>query len=241
MFDAFERVRSTRRRSVVPHRIPLGLLLISREQLTPEQLHFALSAQRSAGRGRLGEWLLALGFVTEERITAALARQWSCPVLRTDCLERRFCRCPRIPARLLENFAMIPLDYTRATSTLHIACSDAIDHSVLYAIESMTKIRTAPCLAPASFVRANLLSFLRDRHENEAAFECPAETAECCRIIRSYSLRLSSEEIRLAGCGPYVWIRLLRDSRPSMDLLFRTDAAVADPSASSQSGRLCCH
>jgi hypothetical protein len=223
LLDAFERVRSIRKRTVVPHRIPLGLLLISRQQLTPEQLRTALSAQRGAGRGRLGEWLLALGFVTEEKITAALARQWSCPVLRTTSLERRTCRSPQVPATLLESFAMIPLDYTSATSTLHVAFSEGIDHSLLYAIERMTETRTAPCLAPSSFVRANLQSFSRDRRENELVFEGATDTSECCRIIRSYSLRLCIGEIRLAGCGPYVWVRLLRDSRAPMDLLFRTD------------------
>src|SRR5207248_2232426 len=82
LFDAFERVQSTLKRLAVPHRIPLGLLLISRQQLTAVQLQTALEAQRSAGHGRLGEWLLSMGFVSEDKITAALARQWSCPVLR---------------------------------------------------------------------------------------------------------------------------------------------------------------
>jgi len=222
LFDAFEPVRSTLKPSAVPHRIPLGLLLVSRQQLTAEQLWTALEVQRSAGHGRLGEWLLSLGFVTEDNITAALARQWSCPVLRTRPSLRRNSRSPQLPLALLENFAMIPVDYVEATSTLHLAFGDGVDHNVLYAIEKMTQSHTAPCMAASSFVRANLQNRLRHRSECEVAFEGPADTAECCRIVVSYCARLSASEIRLAGCGSSIWVRLFRMSRPPMDLLFRT-------------------
>ena len=53
------------------HRIPLGLVLLSKKQITPEQLRTALDAQRSAGRGRIGEWLQELGFVNERQVTAS--------------------------------------------------------------------------------------------------------------------------------------------------------------------------
>ena len=73
------------------HRIPLGLLLLSRQQLTGEQLRTALKLQResspaSSGKNtgvtnrKIGFWLQDLGFVTEHQVTAALARQWSCPM-----------------------------------------------------------------------------------------------------------------------------------------------------------------
>jgi hypothetical protein len=38
----------------------------------------------------------------------------------------------------------------------------------------------------------------------------------------SYCVRLASPEIRLAGCGPFLWVRLLRPSRPPLDLLLRS-------------------
>ncbi len=43
------------------HRIPLGLLMLSRGQLTNRQLRLALEAQNSEGRGRLGGWLAEHG------------------------------------------------------------------------------------------------------------------------------------------------------------------------------------
>ena len=222
LFDAYEKVRATLKRAPVAHRIPLGLLLLSRQQLTAEQLRTALEAQRGAGQGRLGEWLLSLGFVTEEKITAALARQWSCPMLRARSLLPRTWRSLQLPSALLETFNMIPVDYIEDTSTLHIAFGDGVDHNVLYAIEKMTESHTEPCMATSSFVRANLASQLGERSECEVVFEGSVDTAECGRIVRSYCTRLSAYEIRLAGCGPYIWFRLFRVSRPPMDLLFRT-------------------
>ncbi|HXJ85933.1 MAG TPA: hypothetical protein VMS18_03895 [Candidatus Binatia bacterium] len=225
LFDVLDRVSSARKRSVVSHRIPLGLLLVARQQLSAERLRTAIEAQRSSGHGRLGEWLLSLGFVTEEQITAALARQWSCPVLRTSSSLLRPGRTPQIPLTLLESFGMIPVDYVAETSTLHLAFSDGIDHSLLYAIEIMIHTHTTSCLAPPSFVRANLSDFRRHRSENEVVFKGPFDAVECSHIICSYSLRLSAVEIRLARCGPYVWVRLFQSARPPMDLLFQTDTA----------------
>ena len=76
--DAVRRIRQTVPRAAAPHRVPLGLLLLSRQQITVEQLRAALAAQHAAGHGKIGEWLVNLGFVNEQQVTAALARQWSC-------------------------------------------------------------------------------------------------------------------------------------------------------------------
>jgi hypothetical protein len=40
-----------------PHRVPLGLLMLSRGYVDQEQLKKALQAQKDSGSGRVGEWL----------------------------------------------------------------------------------------------------------------------------------------------------------------------------------------
>ena len=220
--DALQRMRSASQRALAPHRVPLGLLLLSRRQLTAEQLRAALAAQRTAGRGRIGEWLLTLGFVSEQQVTAALARQWSCPVLRTNSLSPYASCAPQIPVTLLESFLMIPVDYVQTTATLHIAFGEGIDYSVLYAIEQMLGCRTESCMAAPSFVHQNLQALSRHRRESEVVFDGVADGAELSRIIRSYCVRLSASEIRLAACGPHLWVRLLRPSCLALDLLLRS-------------------
>jgi hypothetical protein len=243
--DALDRVRSVPRRTVGFHRIPLGLLLLSRRQLTLEQLRTALESQRASGRGRIGEWLQALGYVSEQEITAALARQWSCPVLRANppspanlvSAKHVFANdvpasqvpashvsndVPRIPLALLESIVMIPVGYVQATSTLHIAFGERLDYSILYAIEQMTGCRTEPCMAPPSFVRNRLQTLSEVRTMTEVRFERVADDAEVSRIIRSYAICVAANEIRVAACGPRLWVRLLGRSRAPLDLLLQS-------------------
>src|SRR5215813_2532658 len=54
------------------HRIPLGLLMLSRGELDNRQLRSALQAQHDDGCGLIGAWLEKLGFATEQQITTAL-------------------------------------------------------------------------------------------------------------------------------------------------------------------------
>jgi hypothetical protein len=206
-------------------------LLLSRQQLTVEQLRAALAAQRNAGQGKIGEWLQMLGFATELQITAALARQWSCPVLRTSAVSPGASRSPQIPATLLQSFVAIPVDYVERTATLHLAFGEGIDYSVLYAIEHMVGCHTECCMAVPSFVRRNLQALSAHRGENEVVFDRVADDAELSRIIRSYCARLAASEIRLAACGPHLWVRLLRPSRPALDLLLRSPRDVSSPAS----------
>lgn len=213
--------RLSRPRQAVSHRIPLGLLLLSRKQLSAEQLQLALECQRTQARGRIGEWLQALGFVTEQQVTAALARQWTCPVLQTPAPLLRSGNIPSLPISLLTRFVILPVKYVAPTSTMRIAFAEEIDYSLLYAIEQMTDCRTEPCLAPPSFLRGELQALTVSRQQNaEIVLENFLDDAETSRIILGYGARFCATEIRMAQCAPYLWVRLLRASRLPFDLLF---------------------
>lgn len=222
------RVRSSAPASRAAHRIPLGLLLVSRRQLTPEQLRVALETQSREGRGRLGDWLLSLGYVDEQQITAALARQWSCPVLRDHSSYPRSTRIPQIPFTLLESFDFMPVDYVVATQTLHVAFAKGIDYNLLYALEKMIGCRTEACMAVPSFIHRNLGEWM-GRREHELSFAQVSNSADLVRILRSYGGRVSASEIKVASCGDWLWARLFRLSRPSLDLLFRLSPVVSRP------------
>ena len=217
--------RSALKQRTSSHRVPLGLLLLSRQLVTAQQLQVALEKQQSTGTKRLGEWLLELGYVTQQQVTAALARQWSCPILRTD-LPRSFPNnVPRLPLALMESVRMVPVGYSRNTSTLHIAFSESVDYNVLYSIEQMIRCHTAPCLAEPDFVRQEIETLGEKCGASEAVFECGTEIPELTRIVRSYCTRISASEVRVVSAGVYTWIRLLGDRREPLDLLFRSAQA----------------
>jgi hypothetical protein len=191
----------------VRHRVPLGLLMISRGQLTNQQLRLALEEQRSNRRQRLGEWLEQLGYASEQQVTAALAHQWACPVLasKASCDPN----CLRLlPYHLLEASRILPVQFVPSTRTFHLAFCDGIDYSALYAIEQMLDCCTRPCLATRSAVGQALQLIGDERHSGELLFEGWRDAAEMARITCGYVLKLGAEAVRLVGCAGFIWARL---------------------------------
>jgi len=202
-----------------PHRIPLGLILLSRQQLTAEQLRAALELQREGGKGKIGECLRQLGFVSELQITAALARQWACPLLRTGAGPMQASQRTRIPLLLLESFQMIPVDFVAATGALLVAFSEGIDHTVLYAIEQMLGYRTEACFICPSTLREGLRALAQRREDRDVVFERIETAEESASIAASYAAKVGAEEVRLAQCGRHIWIRLERRKREAVSLI----------------------
>ncbi len=62
-------------------RMQLGPILLSRGWITHQELREALAAQRSAGAGRIGEWLGRPHGISEATIAKAMAIQWNCAAL----------------------------------------------------------------------------------------------------------------------------------------------------------------
>jgi MSHA biogenesis protein MshE len=63
-----------------PEKVRLGELLVQQQLIQPEQLASALEQQRKTGR-RLGRVLVEAGYVTEEAISQALAKQLNIPYI----------------------------------------------------------------------------------------------------------------------------------------------------------------
>jgi len=219
------------RELVASHRIPLGLLLLSRQQLTAAQLRAALDAQRTAGRGqdqkKIGAWVQQLGFATEREVTAALARQWSCPVLRAASITMDAGRFPPIPAVLLESFQMMPVELVEATATLLIAFSEGIDYTVLYAISQMLGYRTEACLVCPSKMKKSLQALGQTRGSRDIVFDRAEDAGECAHIVGNYSAKVGATEIRLAKCRDYLWVRLEGLRRQPLNLVLRVRTETA--------------
>jgi hypothetical protein len=212
----------------VQHRIPLGLLMLSRGQLTNQQLRSALEAQNASGR-RLGECLERLGFATEQQVTAALGLQWACPVLMPR--DNPDWACTRLlPYRLLEHFRMLPVQFVAATHTFYLAFCDGIQYHALYAIEQMLDCRTEACLISSSAMERALERIGHEPRAGDFLFEGWRQAPEMARITCSYVLKLGAREVRVASCGGLIWVRL-RAGRDVAHLLFRQPVAIIDSPA----------
>lgn len=130
------------------HRLPLGLLLLSQGVITQEQLKVSLDAQKAAGSGKLGTWLMRQHGIKEKYITRALGIQWGCPVFSVEGHQVELI-APVMPRLLVEAFGIIPLRVA-AGQILYVAFEDRIDPCLTLALERMTKLRVEPGLLQGS-------------------------------------------------------------------------------------------
>jgi hypothetical protein len=212
------------------HRIPLGLLMLSRGQLTNGQLQCALDAQRGSSHLRLGEWLQKLGFATEQQVTVALGLQWACPVLAWRTPRHSSC-AHMLPYRLMERFRMLPVQFVAATGIFYVAFCDGIDYTALYAIGQMLDCRTEACLISRSSMDRELERMGHEARTGDLLFESWRDPAAMARITCAYALKLGAKQARIAGCGEYIWVRL-ESGREVATLLFRHSLTVPRPEES---------
>ena len=198
--------------------------MLWRGQLTHPQLRAALEAQQAGAHRRIGEWLAKLGFATEQQVTAALGLQWACPVLTWK--TPRDSSCERLlPYRLLERFRMLPVQFVAATRTFCVAFCDGIDYTALYAIEQMLDCRTEPCLISRSSMDRELERMGHEVRAGDLLFESWRDPAAMAQVTCGYALKLGAEQVRIVGCGEYIWVRL-ESGREATTLLFRHPLAA---------------
>lgn len=197
-------------------RVPLGLLLLSRGSLTPEQLRIALDYQRGTACN-FGEAVLQLGYATPSQITSAVAAQWACPVF--SLTDRKIETQVKIPKRLLDLYKFMPVHFAEKERRLMIAFVYGVHHQLLYTVGHMTSSTVAPCFITAQEFDARSSS-VPELPDNTLVFELAADPAEIVRIMTNYALQLTVENVRIGRCCDYLWARMWGSNR-EMDLLFR--------------------
>lgn len=199
------------------HRIPLGLLMLSRGEIDGAQLRTALIAQRQSGNRLIGEWIERLGFATEEHVTAAIGAQWACPVLSRIPAESSDCG---LPVALLRQFRMAPVSYVAATRVMHIAFAERVDYAALLAIEQALACRTEACIVRSSALNSLLAAAENKPCRSDQVFDHTDTPTEMTRITSSYASLLGATDVRSVRCGDVVWARVEAQESP-VNLLFR--------------------
>jgi hypothetical protein len=212
------------------HRVPLGLLLLSRGDLSEQQLHRALEAQREDQTRKIGEWLQELQFASEQQVLTGLGLQWALPLLSSP--ESTLPGTARLlPAALRRELRLVPVRLVEPAKELYVATSERVDYALLAAIESLLDCRVVPCLV-SERVMCSWLGSARITDEDLAQhFERATGPSEMARITCSYAARLHCEDLRIARCGSYIWVRL-GHRRDVAHLLFRLPYSAALPVSS---------
>jgi hypothetical protein len=188
-----------------PHRIPLGLVLLEQGWVARDQLRAALDAQKAAGAGRLGAWLVRRQAVGEDLLTRALALQWSCPVLGLE-FHRPEAMTALLPRLFVDAFGALPLRVA-AGRILYLAFEEHPDPVLALAIERMTGLRVESGLLPASHFRPAHQRLLAARFPHSGLSEAATDLSLSSALLKAieHVRPVEARLVRVHGC---VWLRL---------------------------------
>lgn len=196
------------------HRIPLGLVMLEQGWVTSEQLRKAMDAQRAAGVGRLGDWLVTSQGVPEPLVTRALSLQWNCPVLNLDRHEPEK-MAAALPRLFVEAFAALPLRVA-AGSILYCGFEDRLDPVLTLATERMCGLRVEP-----GVVRGSLFQEAHERLLNatfpSAELISTLSDAPLVRALTKAVERVRPVESKVIRVHDCLWLRMW--SRPQSGAL----------------------
>jgi hypothetical protein len=202
------------------HRIPIGLMLLSRGTINDQQLKLALLLQSQKGGGKIGKFLQEIRAASEQDITEGLAAQWGCPVYPLG-KGREYLQCASLlPLTLLEAGRMLPVHYLRLQRTLYLAFVEGVDRTALYAVEQMLHLRTIPCIVSESGLSGALESCRLVASAPTTVFESSNEPLEMARTMRSYVSQVGAKEVWAARSGRFIWIRM-QTQKEYKDILFQ--------------------
>lgn len=205
-------------------RMPLGLILLSRGWICHRELQEALTAQRVAGTGRIGEWLCRLQGISEETIAKALGIQWNCAVLPRGIpnLEKV---TSLIPAFLSKHYDLTLLRQG-PDATLYLAGRYRAEHAAACAIEHMLREPVHVAFLEDSAWNSG------DAGAHDASELChPGSDGVVARIHECIE-RVRPCDVRLARVHDHLWLRMWQGMRggkaeQARDLVFplraRTD------------------
>lgn len=206
------------------YRLPLGLLLVDSGAISSDLLRETLRLQREGGTGRIGDWLLQTGAISEQQLSVALAQQWGCPVFPLDIQHLHPSWSALVPFPLLESARAVPAHASPDRRVLHVAFADRLDHTFLFAIERMLECRTLACVASGAAITELLAILRRSAERSEASFDTIRDPQEMARIICNYADELRATRVAIARVTAHIWVRFFRHTA-IRDLLFRVSLA----------------
>jgi hypothetical protein len=193
------------------HRIPLGLVMLEQGWITSGQLRQALDAQKSAGAGRLGHWLVSQQGVSEQLVTRALGLQWSCPVLPVQVHDSEALTA-LVPRLFIDAFGALPLRVA-AGKLLYLGFEERLDAVLARAIERMTGLRVENGIVAGSEFRSARTRMLNAKFPPVELVEASSEAA-LVHVLAKALENARPAESRLVRTHDCLWLRMwLRPQR----------------------------
>ncbi len=189
--------------------VKLGQLLISSGIITEEQLKQALAAQKKSG-GRLGANLLKLGYITEDKLSAFLSKQFGISAINLSEYKIEPSVLKLIPADMAKKYMVMPV--ARVGATLTIATADPSNVFAIDDIKFMTGYNVEVVIATESALINAIRSCYGGRGEGIVAAKPQAQqtpaAAKAMKLeAKDYTLDediTGEDDIMASGEGPTV-------------------------------------
>ncbi len=133
--------------AVVPAPQRLGEMLIARGFVDADDLEQALELQKERG-DKIGRILIDLGFASPKDVLEALAEQLEVPLLAAEDFPQTLPDIERIAPRYMRQYAFLPLEWEE--SSLRVAMADPLDFETLATIRNLTGTSISTVLAAES-------------------------------------------------------------------------------------------
>jgi len=134
-------IKKLRQRAVERQDRRIGEILLAKGYVTKEELDKALEHQKQYG-GSVTQYLLYLGCIDEKQLAQCLSAQFKVPYLPLDAYEIAADIVQAIPVDIAEKYWVMPVD--RQGDALMVAMIDPLDQEVIKDLERMTGLEIIP-------------------------------------------------------------------------------------------------
>jgi len=138
----------------------LGEMLLEAGLITAAQLQDTLRHQRAAG-GRMGSNLVAMGIISDDSLMDFLAQQTGVPRLDVKGLDVPAAVLERIPRRLAEQLAILPVAFKEPKS-LVLAMADPSDLNAVDSARFASGMNIEPMVASHTALKAAIAELYRN-------------------------------------------------------------------------------
>ncbi|MGN1267791.1 MAG: GspE/PulE family protein [Dorea sp.] len=124
-----------------------GETLVYDKLITQEQLERAREAKKHSDK-KIGEILVSMGYISEEKLTASLAKYLSIELVSLDSIQIEEEILSMVTGQVLRKYTMIPFEYKAGVpNTVRVAMTDPMNLMALDDFTIITGLQTEACLA----------------------------------------------------------------------------------------------
>jgi hypothetical protein len=189
----------------------LGTILMQTAFITREQLDEAVRLQKHNREGRIGEWLLRLGFVEEHQVTAALARQYGLPLINLRNSMGNADAVRMVPGKVAKCSGLFPVGFDDSQTSLLVAVAAPVNFNSQEAIRRMVRKGLVPYIGDQSAIEELWERWYEPEDldmSNTPTFSSLEELMALGNEMVATAINQRAQDIKAELVQDFFWVRL---------------------------------